>query len=66
MSKCDGCFAKGFTGNSCGVLLEIPRGKCRFYKTRKEIDEAREKSIKRLIEIGREDLIQRYTNLHGV
>ena len=33
---------------------------CPFYKTTQEVTEARLKSFKHLVEIGREDLIEKY------
>ena len=33
---------------------------CPFYKTKQEAEEARLKSVRHLVEIGREDLIEKY------
>ena len=33
---------------------------CPFYRTKNEAEKARDKSFRRLVEIGREDLIEKY------
>jgi hypothetical protein len=54
------CFA-----NKAGYCLalkitEFPDKVCPFYRTKEEAENARDKSLRRLVEIGREDLIEKY------
>ena len=54
------CFAKK---DGCCIALKSENFSdiaCTFYKTKQEVEEARLTSSRRLVEIGREDLIEKY------
>ena len=54
------CFACSGSGH-CLALTKTYRGKpCPFYQTAGEVDEGRANALKRLHEMGRQDLIQNY------
>ena len=60
--KCDRnkCF-QNICGVGCELLNEpITDRECPFFKTDDEVDEGRRKAHKRLIDIGRKDLIDEY------
>ncbi len=54
------CFAN--KEGSCIALKSegFSDANCTFYKTKEEVEEARIASYRRLVEIGREDLIEKY------
>lgn len=58
MANCEGCFAN--RNGLCGVLTSKPSGECRFYKTEDQLERERCKSERRLVKLGKFDLMHIY------
>lgn len=53
------CFGNNGS-NRCMVVCKKVEGKCPFYQTKEQVEAGRQKAHRRLVDLGRDDLIEKF------